>query len=52
MDYLGEFSNPELVKQHLSLGQAKELEQKEAELAESPAPWVTWRVSSFSIWTY
>ena len=31
MDYLGEFSNPELVKQHLSLGQAKELEQNEAE---------------------
>jgi len=31
LDYLGEFSNPELVKQHLSLGQAKELEQNEAE---------------------
>ncbi len=33
LDYLGEFSDPELVKQHLALGQAKELEQKESELA-------------------
>ena len=33
LDYLGEFSDPELVKQHLALGQAKELEQKELELA-------------------
>ena len=32
-DYLGEFSDPELVKQHLALGQAEEMEQKEAELA-------------------
>ncbi len=33
LDYLGEFSDPELVKQHLAIGQAKELEQKEVELA-------------------
>ena len=33
LDYLGEFSDPELVKQHLALGQAKEMEQKESELA-------------------
>ncbi len=33
LDYLGEFSDPVLVKQHLALGQAKEMKQKEAELA-------------------
>ena len=33
LDYLGEFSDPELVKQHLAIGQAKELEHKEVELA-------------------
>ena len=33
MDYLGEFSDPELVRQHLALGQFKEMEQKESELA-------------------
>ena len=33
LDYLGEFSDPALVKQHLAIVQAKELEQKEAELA-------------------
>jgi hypothetical protein len=33
LDYLGEFSDPVLVKQHLAIGQAKELEQKESELA-------------------
>jgi len=33
LDYLGEFSDPALVKQHLAIGQAKELEQKEGELA-------------------
>ena len=32
-DYLGEFSDPELVRQHLALGQFKEMEQKESELA-------------------
>ena len=26
---LGKFSDPELVKQHLAIGEAKELEQKE-----------------------
>ncbi len=31
LDYLGEFSDPELVKQHLAIEQAKELEQNEAE---------------------
>ncbi len=30
---MGEFSDPELVKQHLALGQAKDTEQKESELA-------------------
>ena len=34
LDYLGQFSDPKLVKQHLAIGQAKELEQKDAELAE------------------
>ena len=33
LDYLGEFSDPKLVKQHLALGQAKEMKQKEVELA-------------------
>ena len=33
MDYLCELSDLELVKEHLALGQAKEMEQKEAELA-------------------
>ncbi len=52
LDYLGEFSDPELVKQHLALGQAKELEQKEAELAGvSKALADLEGVSSFSIWT-
>ena len=32
LDYLGEFSDPGLVKGHLAIGQGKELEQKEAEL--------------------
>jgi site-specific DNA recombinase len=32
LDYLGQFSDPELVKEHLAIGQAKELEQKDAEL--------------------
>ena len=32
LDYLATFSDPELVKEHLVLGQAKEMEQKEAEL--------------------
>ncbi len=52
MDDLGEFSDPKLVKQHLALGQAKELEQKEAELVGVSRARVTWRVSSFSTWTY
>ena len=33
MDYLGEFSDPELVGEHLAIGQAQEMEQKESELA-------------------
>jgi hypothetical protein len=32
LDYLGEFSDPTLVKLQLAIGQAKELEQNEAEL--------------------
>ncbi len=32
LDYLGQFSDPKLVKQHIAIGQAKESEQKAAEL--------------------
>ena len=32
LDYLGHFSDPDMVKEHLAIGQAKESEQKEAEL--------------------
>ena len=32
LDYLGTFSDAEVVKEHLALGQAREMEQKETEL--------------------
>ncbi len=52
LDYLGQFSDPELVKKHLAIGQAKELEQKEVELEGVSRAWLTWKVSSSSTWTY
>ena len=51
MDYLGEFSDPELVKQHLAIGQAKELEQKEAELGGVSRALADLEGQFFSIWT-